>query len=80
MNTTETTPPTAPWITEAQLAEHLQVSVRHLINLRKAGLPHVQLGVTVRYDLAEVEAYMRTNRRLSSHVERQKRKAALHRR
>lgn len=65
------------WITEQQLAQHLQVSTRHLINLRKRGLPFIQLGSTVRYDIKEVEAYLRTNRRLSSHVERQKRRAGL---
>lgn len=65
------------WLSEQQLADHLHISIRHLANLRKRGLPFVQLGSTVRYDLAEVEAYLRTNRRLSSHVERQKRRAAL---
>jgi hypothetical protein len=30
---------TPGWLTEKQLAEHLQISTRHLINLRKAGLP-----------------------------------------
>jgi len=59
------------------LAAHLQISTRHLINLRKAGLPFIQLGASVRYDLAEVEAYLRTNRRLSSHIARQQRRKAL---
>ena len=40
-------------------------------------MPYIALGKCVRYDLAEVEAYLRTNRRLASHVERQKRRAAL---
>jgi hypothetical protein len=65
------------WITEEQLAAHLQISTRHLINLRKAGLPFIQLGASVRYDLAEVEAFVRSRRRLSSHVERQQRRKAL---
>jgi hypothetical protein len=60
-----------------QLAEHLQISPRHLINLRKAGLPFAQLGSSVRYDLAEVEAFIRGKRRLSSHIERQRRRKAL---
>jgi hypothetical protein len=64
-------------MTEQQLAEHLQVSVRHLINLRKCGLPYIALGSSIRFDLAEVEAYLRTNRRLSSHVARQQRRKAL---
>ena len=65
------------WITEKELARHLRISVRHLVNLRKSGLPFIQLGSAVRYDMSEVEAFIRTNRRLSSHVERQKRRAAL---
>ena len=65
------------WISEKELALHLHISVRHLVNLRKSGLPHILLGSTVRYDLAEVEAFVRANRRLSSHVQRQKRRAAL---
>ena len=76
MNTDAPTP-TAPWLTEQQLAEHLQISTRHLINLRKRGLPFIQLGSSVRYDLSEVERYLRTNRRLSSHVARQQRRKAL---
>jgi len=68
---------TARWITEKQLSEHLQISVRHLINLRKAGLPYIQLGSVVRYDLEEVEAFVRSKRHLSAHVERQKRRATL---
>ena len=65
------------WITEKELVRHLRISVRHLVNLRKSGLPFIQLGSAVRYDMSEVEAFIRTNRRLSSHVERQKRRAAL---
>jgi hypothetical protein len=68
---------TPVWLTEKQLAEHLQISPRHLINLRKAGLPFAQLGSSVRYDLAEVEAFIRGKRRLSSHIERQRRRKAL---
>jgi len=58
------------WLTEQQLANHLHVSVRHMANLRKAGLPFVQLGSSVRFKLAEVETYLSGNRRLSSHVAR----------
>lgn len=68
---------TTVWLTEQQLADHLHVSIRHLANLRKAGLPFVQLGSSVRFDLAEVEVYLRSNRRLSSHIERQRRRAAI---
>jgi hypothetical protein len=71
------TNPAPGWMTEQQLAEHLQISVRHLINLRKAGLPFIQLGSSVRYDLGEVEAFIRNKRRLSSHIERRQRRKAL---
>ena len=64
---------TQTWLSERQLAEHLQISVRHLHNLRQAGLPHILLGSTVRYDLAEVEAFIRNKRRLASHIARQQR-------
>jgi hypothetical protein len=68
---------TPGWLTEKQLADHLQVSTRHLINLRKAGLPFIQLGSSVRYDLEEVEQFVRNKRRLASHIECQQRRKAL---
>lgn len=68
---------TGEWLTEQQLADHLHVSIRHLANLRKAGLPYVQLGASVRYRLGEVEACLASKRRLSSHVERKRRQAAV---
>lgn len=78
MNNDTPTSNSAPqWITEQELSEHLQVSTRHLINLRKCGLPFIQLGSSVRYDLREVEQFIRSKRRLSSHVERQQRRKAL---
>lgn len=77
MNQDATSSALPGWITEKELARHLRISVRHLVNLRKSGLPFIQLGSAVRYDMSEVEAFIRTNRRLSSHVERQKRRAAL---
>lgn len=78
MNNDTPTSQSAPqWITEQELSEHLQVSTRHLINLRKCGLPFIQLGSSVRYDLAEVEQFIRSKRRLCSHVERQQRRKAL---
>ena len=72
-----TTIPVPALMTEQQLAERWQVSTRHLINLRKCGLPFIQLGSSVRYDIEEVEAYLRSNRRLSSHVGRQRRRKEL---
>lgn len=40
--------------------------MRHLINLRKAGLPFFQLGSVVRYDIVEVIGYLKINRKLPS--------------
>lgn len=60
------TPRPHPWLTEPELAELLKISVRHLINLRKAGLPFFQLGSVVRYDIVEVIGYLKLNRKLSS--------------
>lgn len=72
----ETPPQRQQWLTEKELARHLNVSQRHLVNLRKTGLPHILLGASVRYKLAEIEAYLCGNRRLSSHVEHKKHAAA----
>lgn len=78
MNNDTRTPSIRPgWVTETQLAQHLQISRRHLHNLRLAGMPHIQLGSSIRFDLAEVEAFIRSRRRLSAHVQRQQRRAAL---
>ena len=73
-NTESTTP---GWITEKELARHLGISARHLINLRRGGLPYLALGKAIRYDLREVEQFIRTRRRLASHVVRQQRRKAL---
>lgn len=70
-------PAPAGWISDKELARHLHISPRHVHNLRQSGLPYVQLGKCVRFDLAEVERYLRTNRRLSGHVTRQRRRKAL---
>jgi predicted transcriptional regulator len=72
---TELRPP--GWISEQELARHLGVSQRHLINLRRGGLPYISLGKAIRYDLREVEQFIRTRRRLASHVLRQQRRKAL---
>ena len=77
MNIEKSTSTPAGWLTQAQLAEHLKISRRHLHNLRLAGMPHILLGSSVRFDLAEVEAFIRSKRRLSAHIERQKERARL---
>jgi hypothetical protein len=65
----KSTPLSQKWITEKELARHLHVSQRHLVNLRKNGLPHVLLGSSVRYKLDEIEEYLCGTRRISSNVE-----------
>ena len=77
MNSENSTNTGAGWVTETQLANHLKISRRHLHNLRLAGLPHILLGSSVRFDLAEVETFIRSKRHLSAHVERQQRRATL---
>jgi len=77
MNHDTSSPAPAGWLSDKELARHLHVSQRHVHNLRQAGLPYIQLGKCVRFDLAEVEAYLRSNRRLSSHIERQRRRKSM---
>ncbi|MEI8343080.1 MAG: helix-turn-helix domain-containing protein [Verrucomicrobiota bacterium] len=67
----------SPLHTEKEMAAHLKISMRHLCNLRKTGMPFIQLGSSIRYDMSEVLAYLKTNRRLSSHVQRQQRRASI---
>ena len=59
------------------MAAHLNISTRHLINLRRAGLPYVQLGSVVHYDPVEVGAYLKANRRVPSHGAHQAANCAL---
>ena len=61
MNSTNTPNVSAPLLTEKELAAHLRISLRHLCNLRRAGMPYIQLGSSIRYDLGEVQAYLKTN-------------------
>jgi excisionase family DNA binding protein len=77
MNHEASSPAPAGWVSEKELARHLNISPRHLHNLRRAGLPYIALGKTIRFDRAEVEAYLRSNRRLSSHIERQRRRKSM---
>jgi len=58
------------WTTE-QVADFLSVSLKTVFNLRKRGLPYVQLGGAVRFIPQEIKAYLVTNRGLSSHRLRQ---------
>ena len=58
------------WTTE-RVAKHLHVSLKTVFNLRKKGLPYVQLGGAVRFIPQEIKDYLVTNRGLSAHRLRQ---------
>lgn len=58
--------PTVGWLTEQELADLLRISLRHLVNLRKSGLPHVMLGTVIRYEISEVIGHLKMHRHLAS--------------
>ena len=58
------------WTTK-EVARHLRVSLKTVFNLRKKGLPYVQLGGAVRFVPQEIRNYLANSRRLSSHRLRQ---------
>ena len=58
------------WTTE-QVGKYLHVSLKTVFNLRKKGLPYVQLGGAVRFVPQEIKDYLVTNRGLSAHRLRQ---------
>jgi excisionase family DNA binding protein len=58
------------WTTE-QVAMYLHVSLKTVFNLRKKGLPYVQLGGAVRFVPQEIKDYLVTNRGLTAHRLRQ---------
>ena len=58
------------WTTE-RVAKYLHVSLKTVFNLRKRGLPYVQLGGAVRFVPQEIRDYLVTSRGLSSHRLRQ---------
>ena len=58
------------WTTK-EVAKHLHVSLKTVFNLRKKGLPFVQLGGAVRFVPHEIKDYLVNSRRLSSHRLRQ---------
>jgi len=49
-------------LTENELAERLKVSRNFLWTLRKRGLPFITIGRNVRYESAEVDAWLASNR------------------
>ena len=58
------------WTTE-QVGKYLHVSLKTVFNLRKKGLPYIQLGGAVRFLPQEIKDYLVTNRGLSAHRLRQ---------
>jgi excisionase family DNA binding protein len=58
------------WTTE-RVAQYLHVSLKTVFNLRKKGLPFVQLGGAVRFIPQEISNYLVNSRGLSSHRLRQ---------
>ena len=58
------------WTTE-RVAKFLHVSLKTVFNLRKKGLPYVQLGGAVRFVPQEIRNYLVISRGLSSHRLRQ---------
>jgi excisionase family DNA binding protein len=57
--------------TTVRVSKYLQVSLKTVFNLRKKGLPYVQVGGAVRFDPQEIKDYLINSRRLSSHRLRQ---------
>ena len=49
------------YLTEGELAERLKVSRSFLWNLRRQGLPFVQIGRTVRYLSQNVDSWLAVN-------------------
>ncbi len=56
-----TAPSETLW-TISDVARFFGCTVRHVHNLQAAGLPYFHLGRLVRFDPAEVRAYLQTNR------------------
>lgn len=57
--------------TTPEVAKYLHVSLKTVFNLRKKGLPFVQLGGAVRFVPQEIRDYLVNSRGLSSHRLRQ---------
>ena len=57
--------------TAKEVAKYLHVSLKTVFNLRKKGLPYVQLGGAVRFMPQEIKDYLANTRGLASHRLRQ---------
>lgn len=60
----ETTAAAETLWTISEVARFFGCTVRHVHNLMAAGLPYFHLGRLVRFDPAEVRAYLQTNRHI----------------
>ena len=51
------------FLTDKQLCEHLQISISHFHNFKKANsdFPSYAIGKNVRYKLSEVEEFLKSN-------------------
>jgi predicted DNA-binding transcriptional regulator AlpA len=67
----EIPPPSQDLWTTPEVAKFLHVSLKTVFNLRKKGLPYVQLGGAVRFVPQEIRDYLVNSRGLSSHRLRQ---------
>jgi hypothetical protein len=47
------------WVTKQQLALHLSVTPRWIVQQQALGLPHMHMGGINRYIVSEVEAWLR---------------------
>jgi hypothetical protein len=65
-----TTPAQDLW-TSSEVAKFFHVSLKTVFNLRKRGLPYVQLGGAVRFVPQEIRDYLANSRKSSSHRLRQ---------
>jgi excisionase family DNA binding protein len=63
--------PGADLWTSKEVAKYLHVSLKTVFNLRKNGLPYLQLGGAVRFDPHEIKTFLAANRGLAAHRLRQ---------
>jgi excisionase family DNA binding protein len=52
--------------TTTEVREYLRVSLKTVFNLRKRGLPYIQLGGAIRFVPQEIKDYLARNRGLSA--------------
>ncbi len=67
----EMPPPSQDLWTTPEVAKFLHVSLKTVFNLRKKGLPYVQLGGAVRFVPQEIRDYLVSHRNLATHRLRQ---------